>query len=255
MKAYDTADCTVLTKSEIAPGCFDLTVSCKKLAQQAKAGQFVQFLIPGKTLRRPISICEIDRGNETLRFVFQVRGQGTAWLSQVQPRDSVNLLGPLGNGFPLENSSRRALFVGGGIGVPPLLEAAKAFGSNAMLAAGFPCQKAMILKEDFESLGCKTYIATDDGSYGHHGLVTDIMDGLSFDVVFACGPKPMLKAVSKIAAERNVPCYVSMEERMACGVGACLGCAVKLHGENGSYYGHVCKDGPVFDAKLIEWEE
>ncbi|MFU0832318.1 MAG: Dihydroorotate dehydrogenase B (NAD(+)), electron transfer subunit [Oscillospiraceae bacterium] len=255
MRVYDTIDCAVLMNREIAPGCYDLTLSCPQMAQRAKAGQFAQFFVPGKTLRRPISICGIEPKKGTLRFVFQIRGEGTQWLSQLKSGDSVNVLGPLGNGFPQGEPSRRVLFVGGGIGVPPLLQAAKPFGENAVLAAGFRSREAIILKEDFEAFGCKTYIATDDGSYGHHGLVTDIMDGLSFDVVFACGPKPMLKAVSKIAADRNVPCYVSMEERMACGVGACLGCAVKLRGENGPYYGHVCKDGPVFDAKQIEWEE
>lgn len=255
MKSYDTADCTVLRNRQIAPGCFDLTLSCPEMARHAKAGQFAQFFVPGKTLRRPISICGIEPKKGTLRFVFQIRGEGTKWLSQIKSGDSINILGPLGNGFPQVDTSRRVLLVGGGIGVPPLLQAAKPFGKNAVLAAGFRNREAIILKEDFEAFGCETHIATDDGSYGHRGLVTDFMKGLSFDVVFACGPKPMLKAVSKIAAERNVPCYVSMEERMACGVGACLGCAVKLRGENRPYYGHVCKDGPVFDAKLIEWEE
>ncbi|OCM99996.1 oxidoreductase [Clostridium sp. W14A] len=255
MKAYDTAVCEILKKAEIAPGFFDVTVSCPEAARSARAGQFAQFLVPGKTLRRPISICGIDRTSGTLRFVFQVRGEGTRALSLLNPGEPVNLLAPLGNGFDLGDTSRRALFVGGGIGVPPLLEAAKPFGKNAVLAAGFRSRDAVILKDDFESTGCETRIATDDGSFGRRGLVLDLIGDLAFDVVFACGPKPMLRAIAKLAAERGVPCYVSMEERMACGIGACLGCAVKLRGENGDYFGHVCKDGPVFDAETVVWEE
>lgn len=255
MKAYNTADCTLLKIEQMRPGFFDMTVSDPDAAQTARAGQFAQFLVPGKTLRRPISICEIDRREGTLRFVFQVRGEGTERLSRLTAGDTVNLLAPLGNGFPFGDTSRRALFVGGGIGVPPLLEAAKAFGKNAVLLAGFRSRDAMILTEDFERSGCKVHVATDDGSYGHHGLVLELARGLPYDVMFACGPKPMLRAAALLAKEQNVPCYVSMEERMACGIGACLGCAVKLRGETGTYYGHVCKDGPVFDANAIVWEE
>lgn len=255
MKRYDAADCSVLKKEEIAPGFFDLTVSCPEAARAARPGQFAQFLVPGKTLRRPLSVCEIDGENGTLRFVFQVRGEGTERLSRLVPGGEVNLLAPLGKGFDLGDTSRRALLVGGGIGLPPLLEAAKPFGERAVLAAGFRSRDAVILKDDFESIGCKTRIATNDGSYGYDGLVVDLIEDLAFDVVFACGPKPMLRAVAGIAARRGVPCFVSMEERMACGIGACLGCAVKLRGENGPYYGHVCKDGPVFNARDIVWEE
>ncbi|QAT50815.1 dihydroorotate dehydrogenase electron transfer subunit [Caproiciproducens sp. NJN-50] len=255
MKRYDTADCAVLKKAELAPGIFDLTVFCPEAARIARPGQFAQFQVPGKTLRRPISICEISREDGTLRFVFQIRGDGTRLLSLLNPGETVNLLAPLGNGFDLGDPSRRALFVGGGIGVPPLLEAAKPFGARAVLAAGFRSRNAVTLREDFESLGCQVRVATDDGSFGYHGLVADLMDDIEFDVVFACGPKPMLRAAAGAAARRGVPCYVSMEERMACGIGACLGCAVRLRGGNGPYYGHVCKDGPVFDARTVVWEE
>jgi len=255
VKCYDAADCRILTARETVPGIYDWTVSWPDAAKIARPGQFAQFLVPGKTLRRPISICAIDRKNGTLRFVFQVRGEGTKRLSRLKPGDAVNLLAPLGSGFNLGDTSRRALLVGGGIGVPPLLEAAKPFGERALLAAGFRSRNAIILKEDFESLGCGVRVATDDGSFGHHGLVVDLIGDLAFDVVFACGPKPMLRAVAALAEERRVPCFVSMEERMACGIGACLGCAVRLRGENGLFYGHVCKDGPVFDARTVVWEE
>lgn len=255
MKRYDVRNCEIIGRRVLAPGVFDYTVAAGELARAALPGQFAQLLVPGKTLRRPVSICEIDREKETLRFVFQVRGAGTELLSRIQPGENLNLLAPLGRGFRLGDTSRRAVFVGGGIGVPPLLAAARAFGKSAVLAAGFRNAESVFLKEDFEASGCAVRIATDDGSAGLHGLVTELLRGLPFDVLFACGPKPMLRAVCGFAEERRVPCQVSMEERMACGIGACLGCSVKLRGENGEYYGRVCRDGPVFDSREIVWED
>jgi dihydroorotate dehydrogenase electron transfer subunit len=252
MKKYDVRECTLQSKSKLTADVYDFKVEAGELAQNAKPGQFAQLLAPGKTLRRPISICELGEG--TFRFVFQVRGEGTEILSELEPGEKLNLLAPLGNGFELGDLSRRALFVGGGIGVPPLLEAAKRFGKNAVLAAGFRNAESVILQRDFESAGCKVLLATDDGSAGHHGLVTELAKGLEFDEIFACGPAPMLRAVSTLAEERGVPCQVSLEERMACGIGACLGCAVKLRGETDGYYGHVCKDGPVFDSRKVLWK-
>lgn len=253
---YDTGLCRIAQKRQLTADIFNFTVEAGKLAQMAQPGQFAHVYVPGKTLRRPISICGIDRAAGMLRLVFQIRGEGTAQLAALNSGDRLDLLAPLGKGFSIGDPQRRAVFVGGGIGVPPLLEAAKAFGANAAVILGFRSRDSIILKEDFEQNGNRVLIATDDGSFGHHGLVTDCLDGLAFEEVFACGPTPMLKAVSRAARERGVPCQVSMEQRMACGVGACLGCAVKLRRENGEeYYGHVCKDGPVFDAQNVVWEE
>ena len=252
---YDVALCTIRSKKQITNDIFDVIVDAPAFAKIAQPGQFAQIYVPGKTLRRPISICEVDRTAGTLRFVYQIRGEGTAQLAQIKQGEALDLLAPLGKGFSLGDLNRRAVFVGGGIGVPPLLEAAKSFGKNATVIAGFRGKDSIILKEDFKKNGNRVLIATDDGSFGHHGLVTDCMKDLDFDVIFACGPTPMLKAVCKIAAERGVPCQISLEERMACGIGACLGCAVKLRRETGEeYYGHVCKDGPVFDYENVVWE-
>ena len=252
MKKYDVRPCGILRKNQLAQDIWDMTVDAGDLAGIARPGQFAQIAVPGKTLRRPISICEIDAEHRTLRFVFQVRGEGTEILSGFEPGEALDVLAPLGNGFDLGGGFRRPLFVGGGIGLPPLLAAAELFGSKAVVAAGFRSRDAVILRDDFESCGCRMLIATDDGSLGHHALVTELFGGLSFDAVFACGPLPMLRAVSAAAKERGVPCQVSMEERMACGIGACLGCAVKLRGPDGSErYGHVCKDGPVFDSSVL----
>lgn len=254
--SYDQTLCRILEKRRLTADTFDFTVAVGSLAKAAQPGQFAQLYVPGRTLRRPISICEIDRERETFRFVLQVRGEGTAQLAALEPGGVMDVIAPLGRGFTADDPSRRAAFVGGGIGVPPLLGAAKPFGANAEVVLGFRSREAVILKEDFERQGNRVQIATDDGSFGRHGLVTDCLEELEFDEIFACGPLPMLKAVCAAAQRRNVPCQISLEQRMACGVGACLGCAVLLRNEaGGTYYGHVCKDGPVFDSRRVVWED
>ncbi|WP_300683960.1 dihydroorotate dehydrogenase electron transfer subunit [Acutalibacter sp. 1XD8-36] len=250
MKPFDSRQCKLLAARELSPGIFDFTVSCPELAALAAPGQFAQILVPGHTLRRPISICSI--GRDTLRFVFQVRGEGTEKLSRYRPGDDIDILAPLGKGFPID-PNKRTLLVGGGIGVPPLLGVAEALGGNAVAVLGFRNRDLVILEEDFKNTGAKVLIATDDGSYGYHGLVTDLAAGEDFQVLMACGPGPMLRGAGALAGERGVPGYLSLEQRMACGVGACLGCAVALtDGEGREYFGHVCKDGPVFPMDRLK---
>lgn len=247
---YDTEQCSIVEKRKLTADIFDVTVLAPKLAPLAKPGQFAQILVPGKTLRRPISLCEI--GQDTLRFVFQVRGEGTAQLARLQVDDTLNLLAPLGSGFPHGEEKQHAVFVGGGIGVPPLLGAAAAFPGRKTAVLGFRSKDAVILMKDFVRAGCEAFLTTEDGSFGVRGFVTDVLQKLEFDVCYACGPLPMLRAVVALCAKRGVPCYLSMEQRMACGIGACLGCAVELRRPDGSrYYGHVCKDGPVFSADRL----
>lgn len=254
---YDTMQCEIIYKKQPVPGVHDWIVDAEDFARAAKPGQFVHVLVPGKTLRRPISICDIDAENGTLRLVFQERGEGTELLGQKRLGDFIDLLAPLGTGFELGDTSRRALFVGGGIGVPPLLAAAKQFGSNATVILGFRNKDSVILARDFALAGCRVFIATDDGSMGFHGTVADCARkyAAETDVLFACGPKPMLKALDKLVQEQNISAQFSLEERMACGVGACLGCACKIERDGKEVYGHVCKDGPVFDSRSIVWEE
>ena len=250
---YDSKLCKLLSARALTKDVFDFVLECPELAALANPGQFAQIRLPGHTLRRPISICGIDKAAGTLRFVFQIRGEGTAELAQFQPGSEIEILAPLGNGFPVD-PVKRTLLVGGGIGVPPMLGVAAELKEKAVAVLGFRNQDAVILEKDFQAVGAKTLIATDDGSYGHHGLVTDLCKDQEFDCVMACGPAPMLKAVRALAEERGVPCYVSLEERMACGIGACLGCAVGLLKEDGSqYFGHVCKDGPVFESHRVAW--
>ncbi len=252
MKKYDVRECKLLKKTELQNGFFDFVVDAGELTQQAQVGQFGHIKVTGKTLRRPISICEIDREKKTLRFVFQIRGAGTADLATVQEGESLDILAPLGKGFPLFEKDKKALLVGGGIGTPPLLGLAQYYKENSVTALGFRNADSVILEKDFAACGSKVLIATDDGSAGYHGLVTDMVKADKPEVIYACGPAPMLKAVCRLAEQWGIPCYISLEERMACGVGACLGCACALQDEEGNLYNaHVCKDGPVFDYKKV----
>ncbi len=248
--------CPVLSKENPAAGIHDVWLAAPQAAE-ARPGQFVGVRCAGFTLRRPISICEIDRANGRLRLVFQERGAGTRVLAGIRPGETMDLLGPLGNGFYLGRTDRPAVFVGGGIGVPPLLEAAKPFAGHADAILGFRSKNNVILKDDFARIGASVTVVTEDGTEGGKGVVTPYLekrlDSAPCGVIFACGPRPMLKAVAQTAAARKIPCFVSMEARMACGVGACLSCAIPVKADGGVAYWHVCKNGPVFDAGKIVW--
>lgn len=248
---YNTGMAKLIKREEIAPGIFDFTLECPLLASIAKAGQFAHIKVPGKTLRRPISICDADEN--TMRIVFQIKGEGTEILSQTPLNYELDILAPLGHGFNIPKGKRIA-FVGGGIGVPPMLYSAKQ-ADSAVAILGFRNKDAVILTNDFERVCDKVYVTTDDGSFGIHGFVTEPLKQIinDIDIVCACGPTPMLKAISKIALDNGKECQVSLEERMGCGVGACLVCACKtnINGEEG--YSHVCKKGPVFNAEEVVW--
>jgi dihydroorotate dehydrogenase electron transfer subunit len=186
--------------------------------------------------------------------VFRVVGEGTTEFSKLQAGDTVEILGPLGNGFPLEGE--KAIVVGGGIGVPPMLELAKQLKGSVTAVMGYR-NDDLFLADEFIDAVADVIIATDDGSVGVHGTVVDAMkeNDLTADVIYACGPKPMLRGVAQYALEKGIKCYVSMEERMACGVGACLGCVCQSkevddhsHVKNK----RVCKDGPVFLSTEVE---
>ena len=246
-------------KEHIAYGgaLFGLVLEAEKISAMAQPGQFVHIACgEGNLLRRPISIC--DAGDGLLKIVFAVKGDGTKWLSERKAGDELDILGPIGHGFDLSKAGDRPVLIGGGIGVPPMLmtmKQAKANGAQPTAILGFRNPSAVILEEDFQALGT-TYIATDDGSYGIHGFVSSVLEQHvgEFTSVLCCGPKGMLRALANIAEENGLSCQVSMEERMGCGIGACLVCVCGLKGENGeTKYGHVCKDGPVFDSKEVEW--
>ena len=249
--------CRAASNTRLGEGLYQLVLDAPQIAAAAQCGQFVHIACgEGNLLRRPISICEAGEGR--LRIVFQVKGSGTEWLADRKEGDTLDVLGPLGHGFDTAALGARPVLIGGGIGVPPMLQTvkcAKAAGAAPRAVLGFRNRGAVILEEDFRAV-CETFVTTDDGSYARHGFVTDVLQELVADAtgVAACGPKPMLKAIAALAKGAGVPCQVSMEERMGCGIGACLVCACALKGENGeTRYGHVCKDGPVFDAEEVEW--
>lgn len=245
-------ECVVLTVEKLNPHAISLTVDAGELARQALPGQFVHVKCgPSRFLRRPISICDVSGGR--MRLVFEVRGEGTAWLARREPGDRLDVLGPLGRGFDV--SGDKLLLVGGGIGLPPMLYCAKACKGEAHVVAGFRSADRAMLEKDFTAAAASFAVTSDDGSVGAHGfvdaLVKERLDkGKSFTSILACGPKAMLKSVVRAAAPYGVDVQVSMEERMACGVGACLGCAVPM--ADGSMK-HVCKDGPVFAAGEVDW--
>lgn len=249
----------VYKQQQIAPGIYDMWINTT-LARQAKPGQFISVYTQDKSalLPRPISICETDTANDRLRIVYRVAGKGTAEFSGYKTGRRVDILGTLGNGFPLEKAEgKRAFLMGGGIGIPPMLALAKAI-RNAMSVdaiVGYR-DKNLFLADDLAKYA-SVHIATEDGSVGTKGNVMNVIEaeGLEADVVFACGPMPMLRAIKKYAAEKKIEAYISLEERMACGVGACLGCVVKTREVD--HHSHVnnariCTDGPVYFAEDVE---
>ena len=255
---YTQELCPIIKKQQLNKTTFSFTVKSEKAVQNMNHGQFANLKADGKTLRRPISVCEFSRDEGFIRFVFEVRGEGTEIISKKSEGEYLNILAPLGNGFEI-NPAERAVFVGGGIGVPPLLGSSKPYGENATVLLGFRSKDAIILADDFRANGADVRIATDDGSFGYHGFVTQLLaqrlDEAECDVIYSCGPMPMLRLVAAEAEKRGVRCMVSLEERMGCGIGACLVCACKTKAADGSVkYSHVCKNGPVFDSREVIWE-
>ena len=251
-------EATVSLQECLLPGIYSMTVACPEAAFLARPGQFVNFYLPGGShlLPRPISICEILEG-EGLRFVYRIAGEGTKQLSLLAKGEKVHLSTPLGNGFPFEEvSGKRVLLLGGGIGVPPMVETAKALkqkGAIPVSVMGYRDQTFLL--SELSACG-EVYVATEDGSAGVKGTVLDCLKEkqISGDLLFACGPKPMLRAVAAFAKENAIPCYVSMEERMACGVGACLACVCETTKEDPHFHtksARVCKDGPVFSSEEV----
>ena len=244
--------CPILKIEPLNPYAWSVRVYAGALAREARPGQFVHVKCGhSRLLRRPISICDVE--GEVLRLVFEVRGEGTEWLSRRRVGEQLDILGPLGRGFELEGDN--LLLIGGGIGVPPMLYAARQAPGQVHAVLGFRDQARAMLLEEFEALADTVTVTSDDGSIGARGFVDGPVDALlsggNFDGALACGPKPMLYSIVQAARRHHVPCQVSMEERMGCGVGACLVCACQM--ADGTMK-HVCKDGPVFRAEEVDWD-
>lgn len=232
---------------------YDMVLSFPKGAKEARPGQFIAMYCEDgtKLLPRPISICGIDAEAGTLRVVYRIAGEGTRLFSQMKAGDSLEVMGPLGNGFTMKD--KKAIIVGGGIGIPPMLELAKQLDCEKTVVLGY--RDELFLKEEFEACA-NVAVATEDGSAGTRGTVIDAIKAaqVSGEIIYACGPMPMLKALAEYADAHGMEAQISLEERMACGIGACLGCICKTkekdHHTNVNNT-RICKDGPVFDAKEV----
>ena len=243
----------IVSQKCIGTDIYDMVLSFPRGAKEAKPGQFIAMYCEDgtKLLPRPISICGIDAEKGTLRVVYRIAGAGTRLFSEMKEGDSLEVLGPLGNGFTMKEE--KAIIVGGGIGIPPMLELAKQLSCEKTVVLGY--RDELFLKDEFESYA-DVVVATEDGSCGTKGTVIDAIKeaGVDGKVIYACGPMPMLKALAEYAEAHDMEAQISLEERMACGIGACLGCICKTkkkdHHTNVNNQ-RICKDGPVFDAKEV----
>lgn len=247
-------DAIIIRQEEIATDVYSMWLRTEQIADLAQPGQFVALYCEdgSRLLPRPISICEIDHTDHAIRLVYRVAGKGTAEFSGYHTGAQLRVVGPLGNGYP--KKSKKALLLGGGIGVPPILQLAKELDCEKQIVLGYRDER--FLEEDFRAQG-NVYIATEDGSYGTQGNVLDAIreNGLDAEIIYACGPMPMLRAVKTYAAEHGMECWISLEERMACGIGACLGCVCKSTKKDAHTHVNnkrICTEGPVFRAEEVD---
>jgi dihydroorotate dehydrogenase electron transfer subunit len=262
----EQSDVIISNREQLSPDIVRLTLHAPRIAAHSKPGQFVTIKVSqglDPLLRRPFSIHQVYPDG-SLQVVFKVLGKGTAALAALQPGQSVNIVGPLGTPFKI---APHMCLLGGGLGIAPLLFLAQAIMAqggttlgpdlHVILAARHQAELSCFTP-DFIELGVTLHLATDDGSLGHHGLITDLIPTVIDDTVAwqvaCCGPYPMMRAVAAICRERGLPCQVSLETMMACGISACLGCAVEASASGqGKKYLHVCQDGPVFWEGDIKW--
>ena len=254
----------LIKKEKLLDGLYKFSVEAKEIVDIAKPGNFIEIRINENFdpfLRRPISIYNMDKEKGILEFIFQVKGKGTELLAKKEEGNLIDIIGPLGSGtFKFEGKKNIAI-IGGGIGIFPLYELAKQAkesGLNIHTYIGFRNKELVTLEKEFEAVSTNFTITTDDGSYKEKGFAINFLaedlEKENFDCIYSCGPLPMLRAVKKLAEEKGILCQISLEERMGCGLGVCLGCAVKTAAspkENPEYV-HVCKAGPVFDSKLVK---
>jgi len=242
---------TIVYNKEISDGIFEMSLAAKEVAQTAKAGQFVMLYLdkPGLLLPRPISICFTEGDNIIL--VYKIAGEGTKYMSEMQTNNPIRLMGPLGNGFTVKESVKKAALIGGGIGTPPMVMLQKALNIKTDVYLGF--YNKSILTEHFSD--SNVYVATETGAEGTKGNVTDLLRerAADYDEMYACGPTAMLAAVAKFASERSIPLQVCLEERMACGLGSCVGCVVPT--KDKPKYKKICCEGPVFYSDEVLWDE
>lgn len=238
----------ILQNNRLEEGVYDMWLEAGDMADDASPGQFISLYCNdgGRLLPRPLSICEIDKESRNIRLVYRVVGKGTEEFARLKSGDYIDCIGPLGRGFTLEG--KKALIIGGGIGIPPMLELAKQLNCEKSIVLGF--RDITFLNKDFEAYG-KVYISTEDGSVGTKGNVIDAIkaNNLKADIIFACGPTPMLKGIKEYASDNKIKAQLSLEERMACGIGACLACvcqSTEVDHHSNVNNKRICKEGPVF---------
>jgi len=248
----------VVQQKAIATNIYELTLTGKLVLEMKQPGQFVHLRVSDQMeplLRRPISISTIDEAALEFTMIYRAEGRGTTLLSAKKPGDQVDVLGPLGNGFPIDKveAGQKALLVGGGIGVPPLFELSKRLvekGVQPIHVLGFQSENVVFYEKQFQELG-ETYIVTVDGSHGSTGFVTNVLEKLEddFAVYYSCGPTPMLAALEKMYPSKEG--YLSFEQRMGCGIGACFACVCDTTEKIEADYVKVCSDGPVFPSGVV----
>ncbi len=247
----------IISQEEIATDIYSMWLKCH-MAKEARPGQFVSLYTGNgaNLLPRPISICEINDEKTALRLVYRVVGTGTEEFSGMKSEDKIKVLGPLGNGYTLKNKT--AILAAGGIGIPPIVELAKTlkkqFHCNMHIVLGY--RSELFLYEELKQYGT-VYVSTEDGSYGVKGNIMNAIreNSIEAEIIYACGPMPMLRAVKQYAEEKNIEAQISLEERMACGIGACLGCVcqTKEKDEHTNVNNtRICTDGPVFDSRIVD---
>lgn len=274
-------NCEVIAQSEVSPGVVRSLLHCPEIARQAQPGQFVNVQVAATTtdplLRRPFSVHAVYPSEGLFSLLYVLVGRGTALMNKIAPGENVSVVGPLGRGFDLGDSpDAQHIIVAGGCGAAPLHflsdRLCALWGcANVKVLTGARGKNAVLCEAEFLSHGVEVEVSTDDGSYGYHGLVTDLLQRrLNSSLsslhsplrVYSCGPNAMMRAVAKIAHEAGVSsCQVSLENNMACGLGVCMGCVQKIRGAmpgdtsgNNWHRERVCKDGPVFNAEDIIWD-
>ena len=254
----------VISNQTVAENHYLLRCPCPEIATNARPGQFIHLLIPqdsGLLLRRPFTIYTVE--DDEITMLYQRIGEGTTILSSLKEGDPIRVLGPLGNTFEIPPTSNPAIIVGGGAGIASLMLLASTLRGtdvHTLGLVGSMNQARLLSVEDLKTIGVETHIATDDGSVGHHGFVTELLMHiletykLQNPIIYACGPDGMLRAVTKIALDYRVPAQLAMENRMGCALGVCLGCVCKIQMPGGGFeYQRVCTEGPVFNAEDIIW--
>ncbi len=257
-------DSEIIFNKRVASDTFFMGLRSPRIAADARPGQFVMIKVGqgiDPLLRRPFSICGVSEDDLVL-ILYRVVGRGTTIICDAREGELLSVLGPLGSGFERPQKGEKPILVAGGMGIAPLIFLATTMKPGSLtFLAGFSSGEEIAAADEIGLSGIYISISTDDGSAGHRGLVTELLkdrlagfNGNINPVVFACGPLPMLKEVAAITLDKDIPCQVSLEASMACGLGACQGCAIRRSSEQAMAYYHVCQDGPVFDVNALDWE-